>query len=81
MNLDDIQKENARLNLENSKLKEKIAELEEKLNKITCGGRPSKFTDQEKETMKMYRLQGKSIRTIAEIFNCSTGLVHKIVSE
>lgn len=70
-----------KLQKENSKLKEKIAELEEKLNKITSGGRPEKFTDQEKETMKMYRLQWKSIRKIAEIFNCSTGLVHKIINK
>jgi hypothetical protein len=56
------------------------AELNEKL-KATSGGRPQKFTDQDKETMKMYRLQGKSIRYIAKAFECSTGLVHKIVSE
>jgi len=63
--------------------KNEITDLEKKLNNSASpkGGRPSKFTDQEKETMKMYRLQGKSIRKIAEIFNCSTGLVHKIVSE
>lgn len=58
-----------------------IAELEANAANTPTGGRPSKFTDQEKETIKMYRLQGKSIRKIAEIFNCSTGLVHKIVSE
>jgi hypothetical protein len=61
-------------------LKKKITELEANTT-TTNGGRPQKFTDQEKETMKMYRLQGKSIRKIAEIFNCSTGLVHKIVSQ
>lgn len=55
-------------------------ELEEKL-KSSSGGRPSKFSDQDKETMKMYRLQGKSIREIAKLFECSTGLVHKIINE
>lgn len=61
-------------------LEKKIAELEEKL-KSSSGGRPPKFSDQDRETMKMYRLQGKSIRQIAKIFECSTGLVHKIINE
>jgi len=61
--------------------KKQIAGLEEKLKSAPTGGRPEKFTDQEKETMKMYRLQGKSIRKIAEIFECSAGLVHKIINE
>lgn len=56
------------------------AELKENI-KTTSGGRPQKFNDQDKETMKMYRLQGKSIRYIAKAFECSTGLVHKIVSK
>lgn len=62
-------------------LEKKIANFEANATNNSSGGRPSKFTDQEKETIKMYRLQGKSIRKIAEIFDCSTGLVHKIVSK
>lgn len=61
-------------------LEKKISELEANSTNNSPGGRPPKFTDQEKETIKMYRLQGKSIREIAKIFECSTGLVHKIVS-
>ena len=61
-------------------LKKHNETLEEKL-KDSLGGRPKKFTDQERETVKIYRLQGKSIRQIAKIFNCSTGLVHKIINE
>lgn len=86
-NDDYINQENAKLKLENLALKgeiqelnSKVAELEKKL-KTSGGGRPSKFTDQEKETMKMYRLQGMSIRKIAEMFDCSTGLVHKIINQ
>lgn len=79
-NDDYIKLENSALEGEIQKLNSKIAELEEKL-KTSGGGRPSKFTDQEKETMKMYRLQGMSIRKIAEMFNCSTGLVHKIINQ
>lgn len=74
--------ENKIVNLDQNEksYKNKIEELEKKL-KTSSGGRPSKFTDQEKETMKMYRLQGMSIRKIAEMFNCSTGLVHKIITQ
>lgn len=61
-------------------LKKHNDELEEKI-KNSSGGRPKKFTDEERETVKMYRLHGKSIRQIAQIFNCSTGLVHKIINE
>lgn len=44
-------------------------------------GRKSRFTDQEKETMKLYRIQGKTIKEIAEMYSCSVGLVHKLISE
>lgn len=44
-------------------------------------GRKERFNDQEKGTMKMYRIQEKSFREIAEIFNCSVGTVHKIINE
>ena len=44
-------------------------------------GRKSKFTDQEKETMKMYRIQGKTIKEISEMYNCSVGLIHKLINE
>ena len=43
-------------------------------------GRKERFTNQEKEMMKMYRVQGKSFREIAEMYCCSVGLVHKIIS-
>lgn len=29
----------------------------------------------------MYRLQGKSIREIARIYECSVGLIHKLINE
>ena len=44
-------------------------------------GRKSRFTQSEIETIKMYRLQGKTIREIAEMFKCSVGLIHKIINE
>lgn len=42
-------------------------------------GRKEKFNEREKNMMKMYRYQNKTIREIAKMFNCSAGTVHKIV--
>lgn len=44
-------------------------------------GRKSRFTQSEIETIKMYRLQGKTIKEIAKMFNCSVGLIHKLICE
>ena len=44
-------------------------------------GRKTKFSDQEKETIRMYRLQGKTIKEIAQMYNCSVGLIHKLINE
>ena len=37
--------------------------------------------DLKMETMKLYRIQGKTIKEIAEMYSCSVGLVHKIINE
>jgi|GEM_PF-3681841 len=44
-------------------------------------GRKAKFTDLEKETIRMYRIQGKTFKTIAEMLNCSVGLIYKLINE
>ena len=44
-------------------------------------GRKTKFSEQEKETIKMYRIQGKTIKEIAQMYNCSVGLIHKLINE
>lgn len=44
-------------------------------------GRKNKFTDSEVETIRMYRIQGKTIKEIAEMFKCSVGLIHKLINE
>lgn len=68
----------------NKELEKEIEYLSEK-NSITKkhnergAGRKTRFTNTEIETIKMYRLQGKTIKEIAEMFNCSVGLIHKIV--
>ena len=52
-----------------------------KIHNERGAGRKSRFTDQEKETMKLYRIQGKTIKEIAEMYSCSVGLVHKLITE
>lgn len=52
---------------------------ETKALKSKKGGRPSKFTDIEKASMQMYRLQGKTVKEIAKIYKCSTRTVDRVL--
>ena len=81
-----ISKENFELKLENNKLKEEIGELKninkvQKLKNERGAGRKEIFTEEQKDTVKMLRLQGKSYRAIAKDMNCSVATVHKIINE
>ena len=67
-----------------------VKRLEELLEKNNCvykiknergAGRKERFTDKQKEEIKEYRTQGKSIREIAKVYKCSTGLIHKLINE
>lgn len=60
--------------------KAKIDRLQPKHNERGAGRKP-KFTDAEVQSMKMYKLQGKSYRAIADLFNCSVGTIHKLINE
>ena len=44
-------------------------------------GRKNRFNEQEIETIKVMRLRGDKIKDIAEQFNCSVGLIHKLIHE
>ncbi|MEX0053021.1 Hin recombinase [Clostridium butyricum] len=44
-------------------------------------GRKNRFTDEHIIEIKQYRADGKTIKQIAEIFNCSVGLIHKLINE
>ena len=44
-------------------------------------GRKERFTEEEKATVKMLRLQNKSYRAIAKELNCSVATVYKIINE
>ena len=65
---------------ENEELKNKNNSVVHKIKNERGAGRKERFATYEKETMKMYRIQGKSIREIADMYNCSVGLVHKIIN-
>lgn len=73
---DEIIKEFQKLKNENERLKKNSIS---KRHNERGAGRKTRFTNTEIETIKMYRLQNKTIKEIAEIFDCSVGLIHKIV--
>lgn len=53
----------------------------QKIKNERNAGRKERFTEEEKATVKMLRLQNKSYRAIADIMDCSVGTVHKIINE
>ena len=74
------------LKLKNKSLEDTIAHdnkliNEDKAHNERGAGRKSKFSDIEKETIRMYRIQGKTIKYISEMFSCSVGLIHKLIRE
>lgn len=61
-------------------LKAKYNDLEKSLEQIKSG-RPKKLSDQDIETMKLYRIQGKSYRELSKLFNCSIGLISNTLKD
>lgn len=76
-----LEEEIQKLKYENELLRSNRDIPNKKVHNERGAGRKSKFTDQEKETMKMYRIQGKTIKEISQMYNCSVGLVHKLINE
>lgn len=66
---------------ENELLKINTGVLKRKKHNERGAGRKEKLKDHDKEVIKIYRLQGKTIKEIAEIYSCSVGLIHKIINE
>ena len=79
--IQQLKDETQQLKDENKLLKSTKRPIDLKIHNERGAGRKSRFTIQEKETMKLYRIQGKTIKEIAEIYSCSVGLVHKIINE
>ena len=69
------------LNCEIQKLKDENNKGKFKRKNERGAGRHERLTGTEKESIKMYRVQGKTIKEIAELYKCSVGLVHKIINE
>lgn len=72
------------------RLDQKNQQLEKELKKIhkinnrkkhndRGAGRKPRFSEKEKKTIKMYRIQGKTIKELSEMYRCSIGLIHKII--
>lgn len=66
---------------ENEELKRQLEESVQKIKNERRAGRKQKFTNVEIQTIKMYRLQGQSYRTIAEMFNCSVGTIYNMCKD
>ena len=79
--IQELKNEIQKLKDENEKLRNSNVISNKKTYNERGAGRKARFSDQEKEMMKMYRIQGKTIKEIAEMYSCSVGLIHKILNE
>lgn len=70
--------ENDQLRNENKLLK---LELEKRSQTKMNVGRKNKFNNEQIQKIKIASKEGKSIRQIAKDFDCSVGLVHKLINE
>ncbi len=69
------------LQFENDKIIKENKELKKQLNKRHNAGRKKKLTDMEIESIKMYRIQGISMRELGKMFNCSPATICNIIKE
>lgn len=71
----------------NSELIEDIQKLKnesktiKKIHNERGAGRKSRFKDSQIKEIQQYRADGKTIKEIADMFKCSVGLIHKLISE
>ncbi|MGG7060234.1 hypothetical protein ACQPUZ_18455 [Clostridium tertium] len=79
--IQNLKSEIKKLKNQNKILKNNRVVSDKKIHNERGAGRKEKFSEQEKEMMKMYRIQGKTIKEIAEMYSCSVGLIHKIINE
>ena len=71
--------ENLQLKEENEELKYQLEKCSQIINEHRKLGRKNKFTDEQIEEIKKLRNENMSIRAIAKKFDCSVGLIHKLV--
>ena len=63
-------------------LKDRIKNLENEVLRLknrNAGRKKKTFKDSDIELIKLYRVQGLSIRNIAKMFNCSTTVINNII--
>lgn len=63
-------------------LKDRIKALENEVTRLknrNAGRKKKVFKDSDIELIKLYRMQGLSIRNIAKMFNCSTTVINNII--
>lgn len=63
-------------------LRDRIKTLENEVIRLknrNAGRKKKTFKDSDVELIKLYRVQGLSIRNIAKMFNCSTTVINNII--
>ncbi len=63
-------------------LRDRIKTLENEVIRLknrNAGRKKKTFKDSDIELIKLYRVQGLSIRNIAKMFNCSTTVINNII--
>lgn len=63
-------------------LKDRIKNLENEVLRLknrNAGRKKKVFKDSDIELIKLYRIQGLSIRNISKMFNCSTTVINNII--
>ena len=51
------------------------------INNARGAGRKAKFTDDQVDEIRRLREDGNTIKEIANRYNCSVGLIHKLINE
>lgn len=71
--------ENLQLKEENEELKYQLGECSQIINEHKKLGRKNKFSNEQISEIKKLRNENMSIRAIAKKFDCSVGLIHKLI--
>lgn len=79
--VNELMLENKRLKHEIESLKLELERCLEVINTHKKAGRKNKFTNEQVDEIKrLNREENKSIRQLAKQFNCSVGLIHKLLN-
>lgn len=79
--IEELKNEVQKLKNENKILNSKRKNITIAVHNERGAGRKERFSDQDKSMIKMYRIQGKTFKELAEMYTCSVGLIHKIINE